>query len=403
MAEAPWTLTRRKLLVGGVAAAAALVVGRARAAGGAPAGVGFEGVEVIPRSVWAGGLDATGPIPLEAEVRYLLVHHSVDPGNGYGRDEVAGVLRDFYRLHTAKGWPDIAYNFLVDRFGRVWEGRTGSLEAPVAGDATGGNQGSDQLCCFIGNHQRAEPSAEAFTAMAGLLGALGRRYGIPLGPDATAVFTSRGSNRHPEGAEVTTATIAPHRDMSLTQCPGDFVVARLGELRTVAAGGTAGAPAPAPVPAPPPAADRAQPSTTTAPTTTTASPVEAAPALPAPAGQSGVAAPAATGAGEGPGAGGRDVAAPLAAGAALAAAGSAAATAWARHRSRPAILDLASPGGSAASEGDGDDGGTHDNPVDDERREGAGADQAQQAPHGHEAGHGGGGGAPGEGGGETGR
>src|SRR5688500_18291358 len=34
-------------------------------------------------------------------------------------------------------------------------------------------------------------------------------------------FVSRGSNRWPAGASVTTSTIAGHRDMSMTTCPGD--------------------------------------------------------------------------------------------------------------------------------------------------------------------------------------
>lgn len=261
-------LSRRTFLAGTIGAAGALVLGVGRAA---PAGalvqadgpepVDLNGIAVIPRARWGGDLAPTGPIPGEPDVRYLLVHHSVDPGNGYGEADVVGILRGFVGFHTAqKGWPDLAYNFLVDRFGRVWEGRTGSLAGPVAGDATGGNQGFDQLCCFIGNHQADEPSPQAFEAMAGLLGALARRYTIALGPTSTVVFTSRGSNRHPAGTEVTTATIAGHRDMSRTQCPGDLVTARLPQLRLLAASpappaGTAAptdsaAPRPAPAPAP---------------------------------------------------------------------------------------------------------------------------------------------------------
>ncbi len=55
--------------------------------------------------------------------------------------------------HTGpdKGWPDIAYNFMVDRFGQIFEARAGSLAGPVAGSATGGNQGFSQLCCFLGH------------------------------------------------------------------------------------------------------------------------------------------------------------------------------------------------------------------------------------------------------------
>lgn len=55
-----------------------------------------------------------------------------------------------------------------------------------------------------------------------LVAALADRYGIDTSPGATTTFVSRGSNRWPRGERVTTPTIAGHRDMSLTACPGRF-------------------------------------------------------------------------------------------------------------------------------------------------------------------------------------
>ena len=178
-------------------------------------------VPVYPRREWADGLGPAGPLARE-DVRFLLVHHTAS-GNRYAPDDVPGQLRSFHRLHTSaeKGWPDIAYNFLVDRFGGVWEGRTGSLDGPVRGDATGGSQGFAQLCCFIGDHSTEPPTPEAVRAMTGLLAALADRYDLDTSPGATATVISRGSGRWPAGASLTTATIAGHRDMSQTSCPGD--------------------------------------------------------------------------------------------------------------------------------------------------------------------------------------
>lgn len=339
-------LTRRSLLAGTAAAVGAHLLHRPARALGAGAGVGtvdLGGVAVIPRSTWGGDLAPAGAIPSEPDVRYLLVHHSVDPGNGYGEADVPGILRGFVAFHTsaAKGWPDLAYNFLVDRFGRVWEGRTGSLAGPVAGDATGGNQGFDQLCCFIGNHQVAEPTAAAFAAMATLLGALARRSGIALGDGAVTTFTSRGSNRHPAGTLVTTPTIAGHRDMSRTQCPGDTVAARLPDLRAMAAGAAAATATAAPGPsttAPPTTTPSTAPPGSTMPTTATtpATPVRTVPSTTEPSTRSprpGTA--AASGAGGDRRDDGRGSEAVVAGGAAVAAT-AAAATAWARARRRPA-------------------------------------------------------------------
>lgn len=201
-------------------AAVPLLLRMARAA---PAAA-LDGVDVLARSTWGADLPPKGPLSEEApgDVRFLLVHHTAS-SNAYAQADVPRLLRSIYEFHTgsAKGWPDIAYNFLVDRFGRVWEGRTGSLQGPVKPDATGGSQGFTQLGCFLGDHTSEPPTAAAQVAMGRLLAALAARYGIDLTDGATATFVSRGSNRHPAGTVVTTPTISGHRDMSLTTCPGD--------------------------------------------------------------------------------------------------------------------------------------------------------------------------------------
>ncbi len=207
--------------------------------------VALGGVDVQPRAAWGADLKPTGALSEEApgDVRFLLVHHTASP-NGYSRAEVPRLLRGFYSLHTAdRKWPDLAYGFMVDRFGRVWEGRTGSLDGPVKADATGGSQGFAVLACFIGDHTSQPPSPEALDAMGKLLGALATRHSIDVRPGATATFTSRGSNLHPAGKEVTTPTIAAHRDMSKTACPGDACYKLLRTRLVPAAVAAAGTPA----------------------------------------------------------------------------------------------------------------------------------------------------------------
>ena len=179
---------------------------------------------IWPRDVWGADLPPKGDVLTEApeDVRFLLVHHSASP-NEYSADESIGYLRSFYRYHTSseKGWPDIAYNFLVDRHGQIFEGRQGSIDSPVRGDATGGSQGFALLTCFIGDHRDVTPTEEAQAAMVALLAWLGGTYQIETKPGATVEFVSRGSNLHPEGKLVTTPTITGHRTMSRTTCPGD--------------------------------------------------------------------------------------------------------------------------------------------------------------------------------------
>lgn len=217
-------LSRRRVLGYGIAASAALLLpgfdlGSARAvASGATPPV------IHRRRDWAGdGFAPTGPLQAE-DVRFLLVHHTAGPTH-YSRDAVPGMIQGIYRFHTGseKGWPDICYNFFVDRFGEIWEARAGSLDGPVMCDATGGSQGFAQLVCMMGNYHENAPAPEMIESCCWLLAHLADRYGVDTRPGATTEIISRGSNKWPAGTAVTARTIAGHREMSATLCPGDFV------------------------------------------------------------------------------------------------------------------------------------------------------------------------------------
>ena len=177
--------------------------------------------EVIPREQWAENRPVLGRMEAE-DVRFLLVHHSASLNN-YGEGDVPGILQGFYDLHVGseRGWPDIAYNFLIDRFGRVWEGRNGSIEGPVRADATGGNQGFSQLVCLIGDFTNESPTEAALTSLRRTLAWMADRFSVDTSAGSSVTFSSRGSNLWPTGNQVTTPTIAGHRDMSVTACPGD--------------------------------------------------------------------------------------------------------------------------------------------------------------------------------------
>jgi hypothetical protein len=65
-------------------------------------------------------------------VRAVVLHHTAS-SNDYGPADVPALLRGFYAYHVrSRGWSDVGYNVLVDRFGTAWEGRAGGRLA--AGD-----------------------------------------------------------------------------------------------------------------------------------------------------------------------------------------------------------------------------------------------------------------------------
>lgn len=181
------------------------------------------GLEIWPRGAWAVDRPPKSGVRPEPDVRFLLVHHTAS-SNTYTADRVAAVIRQIYDFHTGpeKRWPDVCYNFFVDRYGGVWEGRAGSLTGPVRADATGGSQGFGQLVCLIGDFTSEMPTDAALDSTRRTLAWLADRYRIETTPGAVVTFVSRGSNRWPVGTSVTTATISAHREMSQTACPGEM-------------------------------------------------------------------------------------------------------------------------------------------------------------------------------------
>lgn len=204
-------LSRRSLIAASALAPVGLLAGVPTAQAAQPA--------IRPRADWAGSLAPRGELEDEDDVRFLLVHHTLTP-NDDTAEEIPARLRSIFSFHTGtRGWADVAYNFFVDPYGTIWEGRQGSLARPVRGDATGGSQGFALLCCFVGDFTEQAPTDAAMTAMTGLLAWLARREDLDLG--ATVEFVSRGSSRWARGTRVTTPAVAAHRDMSTTSCPGD--------------------------------------------------------------------------------------------------------------------------------------------------------------------------------------
>ncbi len=227
-------LTRREALIGSAITTAALVLAGSSSTSAAPSPPAVPAVEVMPglsiypRDAWGADLPPKRAL-IQETPQFLLVHHTA----GTDQDP-RGQIRATYAWHTsaAKGWPDVCYEFFVDRDGGVWEGRQGAMWHPVVADATGGSQGFAQLVCLIGEFTSVAPTAAAQASLVKVLAWLADRWDIDVSAGATTTFTSRGSQKWKAGTVVTTPTIAGHRDMSYTACPGDQLYALIPDLRT---------------------------------------------------------------------------------------------------------------------------------------------------------------------------
>ena len=88
---------------------------------------------IVTREQW--GADKCPPraAPVYGQVKIAFVHHTVT-ANDYGPQDSAAIVLGICRYHrNSNGWNDIGYNFLVDRYGTIFEGRAGGIDQAVVG------------------------------------------------------------------------------------------------------------------------------------------------------------------------------------------------------------------------------------------------------------------------------
>ncbi|WP_126688250.1 FG-GAP-like repeat-containing protein [Nocardioides ferulae] len=183
-----------------------------------------EKPEIFSRAQWGANESLRQKSSLSYyEVHAGFVHHTVN-ANDYTRAEVPGILRSIYAYHTqSRGWSDVGYNFLVDRFGRIWEGRYGGVDRPVVGAHTLGYNENSFAMSAIGNFETVQPTAAMLEAYGALFAWKLSLHGV----DAASSKQWVGSRNFP--------AINGHRDAASTACPGRHLYARLDRIRELAA------------------------------------------------------------------------------------------------------------------------------------------------------------------------
>jgi hypothetical protein len=163
--------------------------------------------------------------------KVAILHHT-DTTNNYAPGDVPAIIRSIYAFHVeAEDWCDVGYNFLVDRFGRIWEGRYGGVDKPVLGAHAGGFNTDTFGVSLIGTFNTAQPTAPMLAAVSQLMAwKLSLSYANPVG---TAVLTAAPFSevRYAPGTKVTFNVISGHRDADQTSCPGNAAYALLPQIR----------------------------------------------------------------------------------------------------------------------------------------------------------------------------
>ena len=216
----------------------ARVTGAARRLAATVAGVTFDSPAtaaaaapvIVTRSEWGADESLRNAAPSYATVKMAFVHHTAS-GNLYSSADAPALVRGIYAYHTQSlHWNDIAYNFIVDRFGTIYEGRYGGVARGVVGaHVYGFNTGSTGVS-VMGTFIDEVPPAEAVTALERLLA---WKLGVHgLDPAGTARLTCGAAEKYATGATVTFPVIAGHRQANYTECPGSALYALLPAIRT---------------------------------------------------------------------------------------------------------------------------------------------------------------------------
>lgn len=182
-----------------------------------------------PRSDWGARARRNPGAKPAARVDFGVVHHSVST-NSYTAAQVPGQLRSTQAYHMdGNGWDDIGYNFVVDKFGGIWEGRAGSIaDAAVGAHAGGFNSGSVGVM-VLGDYSSTQPSAAAKESIAKVIGWKFAQFGTPA--TGTTTQTSAGNAKYKAGTKITIPRVVGHRDVGATACPGT-IHGNLGSIRT---------------------------------------------------------------------------------------------------------------------------------------------------------------------------
>lgn len=188
----------------------------------------IDPTSIISRAEW--GITRVPPawtpswVPLQATV----IHHTAGTNN-YTAAQSAGIVRSIHDYHTySRGWDDIGYNFLVDKYGQVFEGRYGTLssapgEMVIGAHAAPANTGTVGISVMGTYMNSVRPSDLVLTKIEDIIAWQFSLAGVD--PFGTWTYRNRA------GAMVTANTILGHKDVSSTACPGT-IYDQLGRIRT---------------------------------------------------------------------------------------------------------------------------------------------------------------------------
>lgn len=162
----------------------------------------------IPHQVWTVGTPIRSRLAPMGRIEKITVHHegAGTPNTHLRMEDVASDLRDIRKYHLkAMNAGDIGYHYIVDRAGRIWQGRSVRFRgAHAGGSANRANLG----IMLLGNFDIQIPSDRQIKTLEAFLKLKMRQYRVP----SYRLYT--------------------HRELKPTRCPGKYLHSQVLRFRT---------------------------------------------------------------------------------------------------------------------------------------------------------------------------
>jgi hypothetical protein len=198
---------------------------------------------IVTRAQWGAneGLRKSGQ-SFDTTVSKIVVHHTGTPND---ITDYAGLCRGILANETSGEYIDIAYNWLIDPNGQIYEGRWARdypAGSPHTGERYGANvRGAHAIynnshtigVALMGTYDSIGPSPAMLEALIALLAWKCARWGID--PQGRSLFLATN------GVVEDLYNINGHRDSSPTDCPGQRVEPMLPAIRSQVASRISGA------------------------------------------------------------------------------------------------------------------------------------------------------------------
>lgn len=158
-------------------------------------------MDIISGTVWGRRFRGM-PSPADHDIiDTLVIHYTGNPSVNIPAERIGAYIHSIQEHHLGNlsaGWVAIAYNFLIDKDGRIWEGRGPDL-------ANGANRPANRTSlsvCLLNGVQDNTPTPEQIEAVKQLRSWLESKVGRSL-------------------------KLAGHKDYSATACPGESIYAAI--------------------------------------------------------------------------------------------------------------------------------------------------------------------------------